>query len=147
VLYSYRIEIDVIKLSHCMKLFLYNQRLFGLLLNPINSLFLRPFHPKRAYFAHPHCSVWTKRAIVIGIPLAYHEIRLVHRYIKTPVFQGFFVSAKRFELLTNGLKGRCSAVELRAQHNSGLHSNMGNIHRQRKNLFPVNIHQNGGSNG
>jgi hypothetical protein len=26
------------------------------------------------------------------------------------------VSAKRFELLTNGLKGRCSAVELRARH-------------------------------
>jgi len=24
---------------------------------------------------------------------------------------------------------------------------MGNIHRQRKNLFPVNIYQNGGSNG
>ena len=41
------------------------------------------------------------------------------------------VSAERFELSTNGLKGRCSAVELRARHNSGLHSNMGNIHRQR----------------
>jgi hypothetical protein len=27
-----------------------------------------------------------------------------------------FVSAERFELSTNGLKGRCSAVELRAQH-------------------------------
>jgi hypothetical protein len=24
---------------------------------------------------------------------------------------------------------------------------MGNIHRQRKNLFPPNIYQNGGSNG
>jgi hypothetical protein len=58
-----------------------------------------------------------------------------------------FVSAERFELSTNGLKGRCSAVELRAQHNSGLHSNMGNIHRQRKNLFSANIYQNGGSNG
>ena len=38
---------------------------------PINSLFLRPFHPKRAYYARPHCSAWTKRAIVIGIPLVY----------------------------------------------------------------------------
>ena len=45
-----------------------------------------------------------------------------------------FVSAERFELSTNGLKGRCSAVELRARHNSGLHSNMGNFHRQRKTL-------------
>jgi hypothetical protein len=26
------------------------------------------------------------------------------------------VSAERFELSTNGLKGRCSAVELRARH-------------------------------
>ena len=57
------------------------------------------------------------------------------------------VSAERFELSTNGLKGRCSAVELRARQYSGLHSNMGNIHRQRKNLFPANIYQNGGSNG
>jgi len=44
-------------------LFLANQRLFGLLLYPINSLFLRPFHP--------HCSVCPMCAIVIGIPLAY----------------------------------------------------------------------------
>ena len=57
------------------------------------------------------------------------------------------VSAERFELSTNGLKGRCSAVELRARQYSGLHSNMGNIHRQRKNLFPPNIYQIGGSNG
>ena len=77
---------------------------FGLLLHPINSLFLRPFHPKRAYFVHPHCSVWTKRAIVFGIP----EIRFVH-------LQGFFVSAEGFEPSANGLKGHCSAVELRAR--------------------------------
>ena len=48
------------------------------------------------------------------------------------------MSAKRFELLTNGLKGRCSAVERRARHNSGMHSNMGNIHRQHKVLH-VNV--------
>ncbi len=64
------------------------------------------------------------------------------RYDKRP-----FVSAERFELSTNGLKGRCSAVELRARHKSGLHSNMGNIHRQRKTLSCWNIHQYGGSNG
>ena len=50
------------------------------------------------------------------------------------------VSAERFELSTNGLKGRCSAVELRARHISGLHSNMGNIHRQRKTLSDRSIY-------
>ena len=57
------------------------------------------------------------------------------------------VSAERFELSTNGLKGRCSAVELRARHNSGLHSNMGNIHRQRKTFSGNGIYFCGGSNG
>ncbi len=47
--------------------------------------------------------------------------------------KSLLVSAERFELSTNGLKGHCSAIELRAHHlKSGLHSNMGNIHRQRK---------------
>src|SRR5215212_9320539 len=63
------------------------------------------------------------------------EIRFVHLSMKKPLKTGVFVSAERFELSTNGLKGRCSAVELRAQHISGLHSNMGNIHRQRDH-FP-----------
>ena len=44
---------------------------FRLLLHPIHSLFLRPFHPKRVYFVHPHRSVWRKRAILIGILLVY----------------------------------------------------------------------------
>jgi hypothetical protein len=66
---------------------------------------------------------------------------------KTPRPGVKFVSAERFELSTNGLKGRCSAVELRARQYSGVHSNMGNIHRQRKNSFSVNIYQTGGSNG
>ena len=54
------------------------------------------------------------------------------------------MSAERFELSTNGLKGRCSAVELRARRDSGLHSNMGDMHRQRKtrsagNIYPVEV--------
>jgi hypothetical protein len=51
---------------------------------------------------------------------------------KTSLKEDLSVSAERFELSTNGLKGRCSAVELRARQYSGLHSNMGDIHRQRK---------------
>ena len=42
------------------------------------------------------------------------------------------MSAERFELSTNGLKGRCSAIELRAQELSGLHSIMRKFGRQRK---------------
>ena len=68
-------------------------------------------------------------------------------YMKKPLCFRGFVSAKRFELLTNGLKGRCSAVELRARHNSGVHSNMGNIHRQRKTFSGNGIYFCGGSNG
>ena len=49
---------------------------------------------------------------------------------------GIPVSAERFELSTNGLKGRCSAIELRARAvQSERHSNMGNIHRQRDRRF------------
>ena len=44
---------------------------FRLLLNPIHSLFLRPFLPRRAYFVHPHCPVCPMCAIVIGILLVY----------------------------------------------------------------------------
>jgi hypothetical protein len=87
------------------------------------------------------------------------------------------VSAERFELSTNGLKGHCSAIELRAhlyrlfqQENdllnvpvaanfnaksgefcgtseSGLHSNMGNIHRQRKTTCYNGVYRYGGSHG
>jgi hypothetical protein len=87
------------------------------------------------------------------------------------------VSAERFELSTNGLKGHCSAIELRAQlyrffqqkndllnapvevgfnarssevcgtSESGLHSNMGNIHRQRKTPCYNDVYQYGGTNG
>lgn len=47
------------------------------------------------------------------------------------------VSAERFELSTNGLKGHCSAIELRAQN--GLHFNMAGWLRQRniRNLRPI----------
>ena len=58
-----------------------------------------------------------------------------------------FVSAERFELSTNGLKGRCSAVELRARQYSGVHSNMGNMHRQRKSRLYQDIYLCGGSHG
>ena len=44
------------------------------------------------------------------------------------------VSAERFELSTNGLKGHCSAIELRARSQSGLHSIMPANARQR-NIF------------
>jgi hypothetical protein len=89
----------------------------------------------------------------------------------------FLVSAERFELSTNGLKGHCSAIELRAHllplvpagkitfertergclcrlirvllrhFESGLHSNMGDIHRQRKTPFDHGVYRCGGSNG
>src|SRR5574339_861091 len=101
---------------------------FRLLLDSTHSVFLHPFPPKRAYFARPHCSVCPMCAIVIGIPKAYLRSVRSSFHEKTPVFQGFIVSAERFELSTNGLKGRCSAVELRARQYSGVHSNMGNIH-------------------
>jgi hypothetical protein len=86
---------------------------------------------KKSAILPPRCPVCPMCAIVIGIPSVYLRFGLFIFHEKTPVSQGFFVSAERFELSTNGLKGRCSAVELRARHNSGLHSNMGNIHRQR----------------
>ena len=44
------------------------------------------------------------------------------------------MSAERFELSTNGLKGHCSAIELRARSQSGLHSIMPANERQR-NIF------------
>ena len=59
-----------------------------------------------------------------------------------------FVSAEGIEPSTNGLKGRCSAIELRARRSrSGLHSNMGNIHRQRKTFALQCVHHAGGKNG
>lgn len=61
----------------------------------------------------------------------YHPLWRLTTKQKTPL-EGVSVSAERFELSTNGLKGRCSAVELRARHNGGLHSNMVHIQRQRK---------------
>ena len=45
------------------------------------------------------------------------------------------MSAERIELSTNGLKGRCSAIELRARLKSEGHSNMGDNERQRKKGF------------
>jgi hypothetical protein len=51
-----------------------NQQLFGLQ-KAVGSI-------KRAYFAHPHCSVWTKHVIVIGIP----EIWFIHLSMKKPLF-------------------------------------------------------------
>ena len=50
----------------------------------------------------------------------------------TPIFA--IVSAERLELSTNGLKGHCSTIELRAhlsKEEGGLHSIMGKSHRQR----------------
>ena len=41
------------------------------------------------------------------------------------------MSAEGIEPSTNGLKGRCSAIELRARFLSGLHSNMAEFWRQR----------------
>ncbi len=46
------------------------------------------------------------------------------------------MSAEGIEPSTNGLKGRCSAIELRARHwGSEGHSNMGGRERQRKTSF------------
>ena len=78
-----------------------------------------------------------REEIRIPSPIGDSQPKILHR-------RRIGVSAERFELSTNGLKGRCSAVELRARQYSGLHSNMGNIHRQRKNEIPVSIYQNGG---
>ena len=69
-------------------------------------------------------SVWSPGTCARGKCVAHKQ--------KTSLAEDLSVSAERFELSTNGLKGRCSAVELRARQHSGLHSNMGNIHRQRK---------------
>jgi hypothetical protein len=50
---------------------------------------------------------------------------------KPPNFQRLYtMSAERLELSTNGLKGHCSTIELRARK-SGLHSIMGKSPRQR----------------
>jgi hypothetical protein len=43
-------------------------------------------------------------AIVIGIPLVYLRFGYSSFHEKTPVFQGFFVSAEGFEPSTVGLK-------------------------------------------
>ena len=46
------------------------------------------------------------------------------------------MSAEGIEPSTNGLKGRCSTIELRARfYKGGLHSNMGVNHSQRKIFF------------
>ncbi len=45
------------------------------------------------------------------------------------------MSAEGIEPSTNGLKGRCSAIELRARETSEGHSNTGESERQRKILF------------
>lgn len=45
------------------------------------------------------------------------------------------MSAEGIEPSTNGLKGRCSAIELRARGISEGHSNMGGSERQRKQTF------------
>ena len=129
-----------------MKLFLDNQRLLGCC-SILSILYFCVHSLQREHIFTPKSSSLSEACYrdwhTFGIP----KIWLVHRYIKNPVFTGFFVSAEGFEPSTVGLKGRCSAVELRARHISGVHSNMVNIHRQRKNMFPVNIYRNGGSNG
>ncbi len=50
------------------------------------------------------------------------------------------MSAERFELSTNGLKGRCSAIELRARKTSGLHSIMPKQGRQRNRSGTAVVH-------
>jgi hypothetical protein len=60
---------------------------------------------------------------------------------------GFSVSAEGIEPSTNGLKGRCSAIELRAHHKGGLHSIMGKFQRQRKTLMDKCVLLSGGTNG
>ena len=57
------------------------------------------------------------------------------------------MSAERFELSTNGLKGHCSAIELRARVLSGLHSIMPNTGRQRNRIGSATIYADGGLNG
>ena len=131
-----------------MKLFLYNQRLLDCcsILSILNfsSHFVhalqeeRNFAPKVSSLSDVCYRDWH----TFGVP----ETWFVYLSEKTPEKQGFFVSAEGFEPSTVGLKGRCSAVELRARHISGLHSNMGNIHRQRKTLSGSSIYQDGGSN-
>ncbi len=56
--------------------------------------------------------------------------------IKTLHKEDFLMSAEGIEPSTNGLKGRCSAIELRARVlESEGHSNMGDIQRQRRKAF------------
>ena len=50
------------------------------------------------------------------------------------------MSALGFEPRTNGLKGHCSTIELRARSMGEKHSNMVNIHRQRKMLTGKDIY-------
>ena len=57
------------------------------------------------------------------------------------------MSAEGIEPSTNGLKGRCSAIELRAPHKGGLHSIMGKFQRQRKTLIHKCVQPTGGTNG
>lgn len=100
-----------------MELVLYNQRLLDccFILSILDfSLGFRPFSPNRAYFA-PKLSSLSDACYrdwhTFGVP----GIWLVNLSMKkTPEKQGFFVSAEGFEPSANGLKGHCSAVELRA---------------------------------
>ena len=77
---------------------------FRLLLDPIHSLFLRPFSPRRAQFCPQ--DVQSVRCVLSWLAYFWWTWDSVHSsfHEKTPVFQGFFVSAEGFEPSTVGLK-------------------------------------------
>ena len=77
---------------------------FRLLLHPIHSLFLRLFSPRRAQFCPQ--DVQSVRCVLSWLAYFWCTWDLVRSsfHEKTPLFQGFFVSAERFELSTVGLK-------------------------------------------
>jgi hypothetical protein len=52
----------------------------------------------------------------------YHPLNGDPQTKKSSCEEDFQVSAEEFESSTNGLKGHCSAIELRAHQLSGLHS-------------------------
>ena len=57
-----------------------------------------------------------RRAFVSAKRVEYHPLMGALNQTKCPPMRRAFVSAKRVELLTNGLKGHCSAIELRAHY-------------------------------
>ena len=83
----------------------------------------------------------------MNVDLSRHSLLFFDYQTKTPPDGGFFVSALGFEPRTNGLKGHCSTIELRARHTSEKHSNMVNSQRQRKTCKIQCVLEYGGSNG